>query len=181
MLESKLIQHAAPTLAGLKVANLLCLPKNVATVEAIRECQKKMRGKGISLLCLREQYDRILLYIFRPKRLMKWLEDAAVSDFLKRQGYEETSLSGALQTLRIHFQRQEGFPHEIGIFLGYPIEDVEGFIQHRGANCKYCGVWKVYGNVDEAKRLFQRYHKCQAVYERCYRAGFELPRLVVGI
>ena len=34
------------------------------------------------------------------------------------------------------------FPHEIGLFLGYPPEDVEGFIQEPNGQ-KYTGIWKV--------------------------------------
>ena len=53
------------------------------------------------------------------------------------------------------------FPHEIGIFLGYPLEDVDGFITHQGENCKLCGCWKVYGNVEQASRTFANYEKCR--------------------
>ena len=53
------------------------------------------------------------------------------------------------------------FPHEIGIFLGYPLEDVDGFITHQGENCKLCGCWKVYGNVEQARRTFANYEKCR--------------------
>ena len=39
------------------------------------------------------------------------------------------------------------FPHEMGLLLGYPIEDVRGFIEHNGCGCLYSGYWKVYRNV----------------------------------
>lgn len=45
-------------------------------------------------------------------------------------------------------QRMEAvgdFPHEVGFFLGYPAEDVVGFIRNKGQNFKFCGRWKVYG------------------------------------
>ena len=56
---------------------------------------------------------------------------------------------------------EQEFPHEIGIFLGYPLEDVDGFITHQGENCKLCGCWKVYGNVEQARRTFASYEKCR--------------------
>jgi hypothetical protein len=53
------------------------------------------------------------------------------------------------------------FPHEIGFFLGYPPPDVLGFIHHRGARCKLCGPWKVYGDVERAAALFEEYAGCR--------------------
>lgn len=49
------------------------------------------------------------------------------------------------------------FPHEIGVFLGYPLSDVRGFLEDEGRNCAYVGYWKVYDNVHSKIRLFQRY------------------------
>lgn len=43
----------------------------------------------------------------------------------------------------------KNFPHEIGIFLGYPLDDVIGFIEHKPYYL--VGDWKVYQNVNEAK------------------------------
>ena len=51
----------------------------------------------------------------------------------------------------------------MGLFLGYPPEDVRGFIENRAAGCKLIGCWKVYGDVDAAKEKF-------ASFERCTRA-----------
>ena len=55
----------------------------------------------------------------------------------------------------------EEFPHEIGLFLGYPPEDVEGFCRYQGQNYKLCGRWKVYGDREAACRRFQRYDHCR--------------------
>ena len=55
----------------------------------------------------------------------------------------------------------ESFPHEIGIFLGYPAEDVRGFVENGGCNYKLCGCWKVYGSVESARRKFAAYDRCR--------------------
>ena len=49
------------------------------------------------------------------------------------------------------------FPHEIGAFLAYPVEDVRGFLDNNGENFLYSGYWKVYHNVKETKKLFKQY------------------------
>ena len=47
------------------------------------------------------------------------------------------------------------FPHELGIFLGYPINDVKDFIDNPKKKCLLCGYWKVYSDKENAKRIFR--------------------------
>jgi len=49
------------------------------------------------------------------------------------------------------------FPHEIGAFLEYPVEDVRGFLENNGENFIYSGYWKVYHNASRTIKLFQFY------------------------
>ena len=76
--------------------------------------------------------------------------------------------------------RRPCFPHEIGLFLGYPLEDVQGFIENCGKNYRLCGCWKVYGDPQAALRCFARYEKCARVYLQCYQNGHSLSRLTVA-
>ena len=71
-------------------------------------------------------------------------------------------------------------PHEIGVFLGYPLEDVLGFIENGGRNCLSCGCWKVYSNECAALEAFARFEKCKAVYQRLFASGCPLTRLTVA-
>lgn len=77
-------------------------------------------------------------------------------------------------------QEAETFPHEIGLFLGYPPEDVEGFMQHR-TDVLCVSTWKVYGNLEAAQRTFARYKKCTRVYLDQHRQGKALERLTVAV
>ncbi len=60
------------------------------------------------------------------------------------------------------------FPHEIGVFLGYPLYDVVGFIENQGRNFTCCGCWKAYGDPDAAQQHFAQLNKCTAVYLRLF-------------
>ena len=73
------------------------------------------------------------------------------------------------------------FPHEIGLFLSYPPEDVRGFIENRAQNFKRAGLWKVYGDVEQAQRLFARYRKCTDIYCELWRAGSGIGQLAVAV
>lgn len=59
-----------------------------------------------------------------------------------------------IRNLRIRINSSKTFPHEIGLFLGYPVEDVKGFIENKGENCVKCGAWKVYCNPEEKMHFF---------------------------
>ena len=103
------------------------------------------------MLPLRIWNGRALIYLYRPKALARDLacEDAAC--LLNGSGYDGTEPSGCLRCLMDRLQCQkDGFPHEIGLFLGYPPEDVRGFIENETRNYKFTGYWKVYG--DEGAR-----------------------------
>ena len=92
---------------------------------------------------------RALIYVYRPKRLEKDLNHPDALCFLKQCGYQNGCALDLVQQLQEKLCESQDFPHEIGLFLGYPFEDVQGFIQNRGCNCRLCGYWKVYANECE--------------------------------
>ena len=59
------------------------------------------------------------------------------------------------------------FPHELGVLLEYPVEDVKGFIANQGRNSLMTRYWKVYHNKPEAERIFRIYDEAkeQALWE----------------
>ena len=102
------------------------------------------------------------MLVYSEKLLKKRLADNAVRSVLAKYGYpEKYSLEECLDRLSKRIRESDIFPHEIGVFLGYPVEDVEGFIENKGENFKLCGAWKVYGSVENAKRTFANYDKCR--------------------
>ena len=89
--------------------------------------------------------------------------------FLAENGYEEDRLDQMLVRLGQRFREYRRtqdipFPHEMGVFLGYPMADVKGFIKHEGKNYLYSGYWKVYENVEERKELFKSYEQIRYVF-----------------
>ena len=128
------------------------------------------RGRGAACLVL----------VYRPAMLERRLRDPAVRAFLRAQGYVEDSLEGYLSQLGRRLEESAEFPHEIGVFLDYPLEDVQGFMTNGGAGAVCQGCWKAYGDTQEAYRRFRLYGKCREVYLSCYRRGFDVLRLTVA-
>ena len=78
------------------------------------------------------------------------------------------------------FRCSKDFPHEIGLFLGYPPEDVRGFMEQGSRACKCVGCWKVYGDVEAAQKRFDTFRSCKDCYLRCVTRGNTIEQLAVA-
>lgn len=181
-MESKIIEHCAPTLAGLKTANMFNYKytSQEALEREILESNWTLNEKGLYVELLKKGPSRALVYVYRKERLQKDLEKPGVLELLMRYGYKNNNLRECLELLKVRLKESECFPHEIGLFLDYPLLDVIGFIEQGGKNCKCCGIWKVYSNECETQQLFARFKKCTAVYMRVFARGRTLTQLTVA-
>ncbi len=181
MFADLLIRHGAPTLAGLKTANLFpCrLIPRAALLRELRDTNQVLVPRGLRLLPLRLEEDRALLYLFRPDRLRRDLSAHTAQRLLDQAGYPNCQILPCLRELRRRLESGTGFPHEIGLFLGYPPEDVQGFICHQGRGCKLTGCWKVYGDEQAARQCFAAYRSCTESYCRRRARGEGLAGLAV--
>ena len=180
--EKTLIGHCAATLAGHKCGSLFSyhLVAGETMEENVNPVNVHLSDKGARVRLLRGCARGGLLYVYRPRKLARRLEDPAVRDFLSAQGYTDFSGEGCLATLTRRLAQCEDFPHEIGVFLDYPLEDVIGFIHNRGSGFCCLGCWKAYSNAEAAEKTFALYRKCREVYLNCYGKGFDVARLTVA-
>ena len=182
MSEQQFIRSTAPTLAGLKTGSLFPY-RYAAKADAIRELRhynQRLRPKGLRLLPLRMTEGFALLYLYRPGRLRRDLQQEEAAKLLRKAGYPDCDEAGCLRELCRRLAGCESFPHEIGLFLSYPPEDVRGFMEHRDRGCKCVGCWKVYGDEQAARELFSRFKRCTDCYLRRNAEGCPLERLTVN-
>ena len=181
MSEELIIRHCAPTLAGIKTGSLFLCPYRCkrALLDALRRLNRRLVPKGLHLLplCLRDEHA--LLYLYRPSRLCADLAVPTAARLLARRGYPADRALCLAQLIR-RFRHQQDFPHEIGLFLGYPPEDVWGFIENKARRCKYAGCWKVYGDVAAAQKTFAQYRKCTRTYCERWAKGVSIEQLTVA-
>ncbi len=179
MLDRLLIEHCAPTLAGLKTANLLRCNAGAALRKQVARWDALLGTKGVHVEVLREQDGSALVYVYREKQLKADLAQEDVRAFLRHFGY-----CGGVELCLARLRERLGqaaFPHEVGVFLGYPLGDVIGFMQHGGKNAKCTGCWKVYCDQCAAQRQFARLKKCKEVYVRQFQKGTSVMKLTVGV
>ncbi len=182
MFEKYLVENCAPTLASLKTANLFrCKCEEERELrDAVAAWNELFRPKGVEMAILKVWNKMSLIYLYRKERLATDLRNPGVSEFLHCCGYESTDVDYAIEKLSERMRESETFPHEIGLFLSYPLGDVIGFIDNKGENCLYCGYWKVYCDKQQAICTFRKYRKCHDVYCRRWREGYSIMKLTVA-
>lgn len=181
-LEHTLAFHCAPSLSGIKPADLISWrqPEQEGE-ELLAGYTALLAGRGIRLRVLRRRGRRLLLLVYRSGLLADWLARPEVSAMLEREGYPVSEGQAAmLETLARRLTRDD-FPHEIGLFLGYPPADVEGFRRNQGRNCKLSGLWKVYDQVEETARRFQSFDRCRAALCAQLAEGKTLAQLLAAV
>ncbi len=185
-LEESLVEHCAPTLAGIKPANLYRFsPDNSRQFASqMKLWRAQLSQRGLRLIVLRGSCEKnsYLLYLYRARALRSVLEQPEILSFLQSLGYDVTmGYEGLLRQLGKRLRAGQSFPHEIGVFLGYPLEDVKGFIENQGRNYTCCGYWKSYGDPVQARRRFSSYRSCTAAYKRRYAGGTGVAQLTVAV
>jgi hypothetical protein len=179
-LEKVLAFHCGPALAGIKSANLVsCLKSDYLDFfTLIKQYNQCFNKKGIYFEMMYSCQRHFLLMVYRKSRLEDWMSQKAQQELLIQAGYPETSdLNALLEYLKVRLASCCEFPHEVGAFLGYPPEDVIGFQKHKGKGHVLNGYWKVYGDAQKAKRLFDRYDKCRTALCRRVENGMSIVQL----
>lgn len=182
MCEELIVRHGSPTLAGLKTGSLFTCPfeGQQAMHRCLRCWNHALAPKGLRVMPLRWQKGRALVYLYRPARLARDLQCPEARALLAPRGYCCEDPTRCLGRLMQRLREQGEFPHEIGLFLSYPPEDVRGFIESPVCGFKCVGCWKVYGDAREARKTFGRYRRCTEICCARFAQGTTLERLAVA-
>ena len=185
--EQLVICHCAPVLRGIKVSNLVsCSNKEFPLVKTeSKKLDERFKPFGLRCKILCECKKFSLVFVYSEQDLLAFISRKENCSYLKNSGYK-SEISGVPDlermidglSLRLSNASCDGFPHEIGVFLGYPIEDVVGFEENHGENFKYSGYWKVYGNIEKAKELFYRYDLCSKECTRMAMKGIHVEDVI---
>lgn len=179
--ENMLVTYCSPTLMGAKQASLFSCPHEYMRFIEPYNCM--FNKKDIFIRLLYSCKNRLYIIVYRRNLIIKYLADPRVQRFLISRGYPEYSASEeyidrVMTCLGGRALSCSTFPHEIGFFMGYPVDDVMCFIRHRGLNFKFCGYWKVYGNEAYAIKMFGIYNRCREILSRKTTAGTSLAEFL---
>lgn len=172
-IETQLALQCAPLIAGLKTSNLLIIPK-----ENMPKVKRILKRTILFYFTLYAGEDKTILLVYDASRLEEYLKSKKVKSLLLQWGYEESCMREGFYLLkkryRAYVEKRADFPHEMGLFLGYPVEDVVGFIENSGKNSLYSGYWKVYGDVTKKIELFQKFDMAKEILIQFLAGGMTI-------
>lgn len=154
--QMKIAMHCAQVFAGVKPSNSVTLDrKDTGTLI------HTLRGTGIQYRLIYTGTKKCFCLLYREQELQQYLLKKEHREFMKTCGYQSVQLNDIFSVLCENYcaykNDRKGFPHELGLILGYPLCDVEGFIRFQGRCYLFSGYWKVYENAEDTRRLFEVY------------------------
>ena len=174
--ELRLIIQNAAVQKGKRISGMLFLnDKELARISM------KLHNTNISLIILCTCKKRHLVMVYRAKELEEHLRSKEVSDYLREFGYRRDDFISNL--IRLHqrmngfYNKMKEFPHEVGVFLGYPICDIKGFLENKGERYLHSGYWKIYGNLEETRKKFLSYDEAREIAIDEFLSGRELESI----
>jgi hypothetical protein len=156
--------HAAPTIKKIKPASTISLRNTDRKAMHLWEKYEEeyLFNYNISCIEIKKDKESCVLLLYYDELLKKILKRNSTMDFLTNFGYSENmSLEEMLLHLKARFTY--GCPHELGLFLGIPLEDVKDFIFNPQKQCLLIGYWKVYNNAETARRNFNYYDMAKQI------------------
>ena len=170
----------APVITGLKPSAIITVTK--AEKQILEEL---FSGTEICVISLHSgKKESILLY--QREKLEELLSRKTVQSFLQSLavGYESFSLEEVFRHFTVRFaqykEKQADFPHEVGVFLGYPLRDVKIYMKNPLAKAKLTGYWKVFNEVESALSCFQAYDMCIQSFTLMLKSGLSCRDLVMA-
>ncbi|MCP3966745.1 MAG: DUF3793 family protein [Lentisphaerae bacterium] len=168
----------APVLSGVKPSLLLHVRNSQTRPE--RRCYDLLSQHdwrigdvtGLEHLILSDNGKGLQILFFNCEAIETVLRDRRCRLFLSHFGYsrEFVSVDTDLKLLADRFAEDENFPHEIGIFLGYPLKDVAAFIYRPSATRNLPGArWRVYGRHNESLALMRLFEQAECLFDLMLR------------
>ena len=175
----RVVTQCAPGLKGVKISNLITMKPG-----GWRKIRAYLKKSRIICIPLYADAEKEVLFLYRYEQLEWHLKNREVREFLRSCGYESFEVASVLVRLRRRYRLYAGiskeFPHELGVLLGYPVGDVQGFIDNRGENSLTSRYWKVYQNPKEAEKIFDLYDRVKEQALKEIMCGRTLSHVAVS-
>lgn len=168
-LTAHLMLECSEVLGGVKPANLISL------VNRTRSCGRNLyqlwqrhreglaaRFPELTIRVLQTRERALLLLCYNHNHLAQHLSHAGIRSLLQKSGYEADASSGSLlEELCRRIGATGSFPHEIGLFIGYPAKDVAAFMGMVNLPFACQGPWKIYGKPEQSLGLAEQFRCCR--------------------
>lgn len=176
-LARQLALQCAPLLMGIKVSNIFIVRR-----EEEQKVKALFKESVISYEVLFKCENRIVFLLYDKIQLQKHISAKAQQCLMRQLGYTEYNLESIIKKLAERYQCymtfKKQFPHELGILLGYPHQDVEAFMKYHGKGCLCSGYWKVYSDVQTAEKTFKSYDRAKQMALKMVKEGMTIQEII---
>lgn len=157
-LEKYLLFTLSPVIGGLKPSSTITLSYDKKEYSIWSNYKKEfLEILKLKEIVLRKGTKAEIILIYNEENLLNCINKKDNKEFLNKLGYDLTlTLEENLDILVYRYEKYH-CPHELGVFLGIPIEDVIDFMECSDKKCLMCGYWKVFNNYNNAKDIFNKY------------------------
>jgi len=160
-----LVESLAPLVLGIKPSVLL----NVSLeneVEWIEFEKLFTQRKALQTKEIRELNGRMQVIFYQREKLDLVLRQKPVQEFLITMNYPKQYSLDAYLSLLKHRIISLKFPHEVGVFLGYPLKDVLGFMGLLPLPYKRTQGWRIYGDEPPSNEVYEKYRQARSIMRK---------------
>jgi len=168
-LTAHLMLECAEVITGVKPANLISIGnrtqpcgRNLYQLWHTHKVEVAFRLADLTFLVLQTKQRALLLFCYNHDQLERHLAHAGIRTMLRKAGYEtDASIEVLLGELCRRIENSNSFPHEIGLFIGYPAKDVAAFMGIIKLPFACQRLWKIYGDPVQSLALAELYRCCR--------------------
>lgn len=166
--QKRLLKTISPVIKGIKPAEIISIPKIENNMQDKLELLRSMikrcdRIEGKVIDYSNKSYK---VFIYNENSLENILHRKNIKKFLAKYGYNiNYCLQDYLDTLYTKICKGE-IPDEIGIFLGYPLKDVMGFMGVSDLPLTKINYWRIYGDANISDKLYDNIQKVKQNTEK---------------
>jgi hypothetical protein len=168
-LTAHLMLECSEVLAGVKPANLISIVnrtrpcgRNLYQIWQHHQTELTTHLNKLNIIVLKSRSQALLLLCFNNDHLERHLAHVGIRSMLQKAGYKNGASCEELVTeLCCRIDMDDSFPHEIGLFIGYPAKDVAAFMGMVNLPFACQGLWRIYGNPTQSLELAERYRCCR--------------------
>lgn len=158
--ELGIVLKLAPVLKACKQAAMFFVSdKELSLVK------KGLINSSLKMVTLYKTEGKRLIFIYRESELESCLSRCEHRLYLERCSYCGNCFLEYLpklrEVLKAYYDKTDTFPHEIGIFLGYPLCDIEGYVRNSGNSYLFSGYWKIYDNLHQTLLKFADFDRAK--------------------
>ncbi|MGL5314104.1 MAG: DUF3793 family protein [Peptostreptococcaceae bacterium] len=153
------LEVLGPVILGSKPSEIL----NISTKDGLRD-NKIEEIENFFSNCMKISYKIINTYdggtrilFINEESLANLLSNKKCINFLKFIGYPTEYNLDDYTNVLIEKLHSSEFPHEIGIFLGYPLKDVVGFMGYGNYKFYKTKNWRVYGDPSISEKVYNKF------------------------